>query len=127
MSKQCQEVFLHLFYKCKNGGSETGKSKAKGHRVQKADRVKARAIEIMFFNILFLPLIIYIYVYVYIYTYIYMYVYLHNNVCTWVQLPRSKERGKALGLVLQAVASYPMWVMGTEVGSSTRATHVLNH
>lgn len=47
------------------------------------------------------------------------------KMCSWVL---EKIRAvRSSGLNLQAVVSYSMWVMGTELGSSARTVHALNH
>lgn len=47
------------------------------------------------------------------------------KMCSWV--PEKARAVRSSGLDLQAVVSYPMWVMGTERGSSARTVHALNH
>lgn len=48
--------------------------------------------------------------------------------CTCVQLP-TEHRGirSSLKLELEEVVSHPMWVMGTEFGTSLRTASALNH
>jgi hypothetical protein len=47
-------------------------------------------------------------------------------VCTAMQVLRRGQRSP-LELELEGVVSHPLWMLGTELGTSARIEHALNH